>query len=303
MPHWTDLFSFARGVVRSREVGYLVLSNDELAEKKIPHSIPVVWHKGNWLRADKPQYDWLTAATVVVRQPKEQLCAVGEYGQVLVMGSGDTHEEKIGTGKDSPDGRGPLRGARTIGKEVIVVGMDRQVYKREALNTWVPFDQGARPKAGSKKIVGFESVDGFSSKELYAVGWDGEIWRCDGKKWSAVDSPTNAVLTQVCCAGDGNAYACGRRGLLLRGKKDSWEVLEHESTTEDLWDLCWFDEHLYLSSTRSLFTLEGDQLKPVKFGKDVPETCGRLSAADGVLWSIGGKDVMAFDGKKWTRID
>lgn len=301
--HWTDLYSYTMGMVRNRDVVYLLLSNDELAKEKVPHCLPVLWHKGKWLRGDQVQYDWLAAAAVVVYHPKEQLCAVGEYGQVLLMGSGDTHEETIGSGKDSPDGRGPLRGARTIGKEVYAVGMDRQVYRREAPNRWVAFDQGARPKAGSKKVVGFESVDGFSTKEIYAVGWDGEIWRCDGKKWAAVDSPTNVVLTRVCCAGDGQAYACGRRGLLLRGRNDSWEVLEHESTTEDLWDLCWFEDRLYLSSTRAVFTLEGDALKPVKFGKDAPGTCGRLSAADGVLWSVGAKDVMAFDGKKWSRID
>ena len=34
-----------------------------------------------------------------------------------------------------------------------------------------------------------------------------------------------------------------------------------------------------------------------------PKTCYRLSADDGVLWSIGAKDVLAFDGKTWTRIN
>lgn len=28
-----------------------------------------------------------------------------------------------------------------------------------------------------------------------------------------------------------------------------------------------------------------------------------MSAADGVLWSFGAKDIMAFDGKKWARVD
>jgi len=27
-----------------------------------------------------------------------------------------------------------------------------------------------------------------------------------------------------------------------------------------------------------------------------------LSAAEGVLWSIGRRDVMSFDGKHWTRV-
>jgi hypothetical protein len=54
---------------------------------------------------------------------------------------------------------------------------------------------------------------------------------------------------------------------------------------------------------RTVYRLEGDRLKPVGFGKDLPRTCFHLSAADGVMWSIGAKDLMAFDGKSWTRID
>ena len=53
MAHWTDLFSFVRGVVRNRDTGYLILSNDAMAETTIPHSGPTVPHKGNWLRGDK----------------------------------------------------------------------------------------------------------------------------------------------------------------------------------------------------------------------------------------------------------
>ncbi|MNG31651.1 hypothetical protein D3C84_1174960 [compost metagenome] len=52
-----------------------------------------------------------------------------------------------------------------------------------------------------------------------------------------------------------------------------------------------------------LFTLDQDKLLAVDFGEDSPNSCYHLSAADGVLWSIGGKDIMAFDGNNWTRID
>jgi len=49
---------------------------------------------------------------------------------------------------------------------------------------------------------------------------------------------------------------------------------------------------------------DGDYLNDVAWtNDDKPATCLRLTAADGVMWSIGAKDVLSFDGKTWTRID
>jgi hypothetical protein len=79
-------------------------------------------------------------------------------------------------------------------------------------------------------------------------------------------------------------------------------VVEHGDTKEEIWDLQWFGGKLYLSTTRMLYTLEGDRLKRVDTGKEIPATCYHLDAADGILWSIGAKDILQFDGKTWTRI-
>jgi hypothetical protein len=62
-----------------------------------------------------------------------------------------------------------------------------------------------------------------------------------------------------------------------------------------------FAGQLYVSSTHFVYRLEGDTLKPVDFGDDAPRTCYHLSAADGIMWSIGPKDVMEFDGSSWKR--
>jgi hypothetical protein len=111
------------------------------------------------------------------------------------------------------------------------------------------------------------------------------------------------VLVDVCCGGDGMVYACGREGLLLKGRNQSWQILDLGEMNQDIWSLAWFEGRLYLSTMYRLFKLEGNTLAAVDTGSEHPKTCYRLSAADGVLWSIGGKDVLAFDGKTWTRID
>lgn len=299
--HWTQNFSFVSGAIRQKDLGYVILSDDRAAESKIPLAGIVQWEPDGW--GDGGQVGWRTAGVAVVRKPIEQLCAVGEFGQALLLGSGDRHEETIGDDKRSPGNRGPLRGVRLIGEHVYVVGMDRQVYRRDNVNRWIELDHGARPDPKNKDTVGFEAVDGYSETEIYAVGWDGEIWQFDGHTWKRRNSPTNAVLVDVCCAGNGMVYACGRNGLVVRGRNDKWEVLELREFSEDIWSLAWYQERVYLASMENLFVLNGDQLEIVDMGKDRAKTCYDLVTGDGVLWSIGFKDAMAFDGKQWSRID
>jgi len=269
--HWTGNFSFVTSSVRRKNFVYIVLGDDQLNEKKIPHSGFVVWDAGKW--GDAGRMKGYTAGVAVVQKPKIQMCAVEVYGATLLLGSGDRHEEQIHAGDEVPKNRGPLRGVRYIGDHVYVVGMGRQAWRREGENVWTLIDQGARPAPGSTDVVGFEAVDGFSESEIYAVGWDGEIWTYDGKVWSQIQSPTKLVLTGLCCAGDGKAYATGRKGLLVRGRNGAWEVVDHQSLTEDIWGSAWYEGKLYVSTMNDVYTLENGAFKPVDWGADAPKTC------------------------------
>jgi hypothetical protein len=290
---------------------YLAMVDDESAELRIPFSHFTLWDGGEWYDAESRQ--WNLAGIAVSKQPLKQMIAVSEWGDVLCVGSGDIHDEHVMLGRRStdpkgPKDRGPLRGVRRVGSRIYAVGMDRQAYRREDAKRWQSFgppgwrEQGL-PPPGAADAKGFEAVDGFSESDLYAVGWDGEIWNYDGKNWRQLPSPTNMVLVDVCCGGDGMVYACGREGLLLKGRNQSWQILDAGEMNQDIWSLAWFEGQLYLSTMYQLFTLEGDTLAAVDTGDEDPDTYYRLSAADGVLWSIGAKDVLAFDGKTWTRID
>ena len=299
--HWTAEFSFVFGAIRSAEIGYLVLSNDAAAKRKVPHALLIQWSPAEW--GNGGQVKWRASGIAVTEHPLIQLCAVGEFGDVALVGSGDRHFEKIGKGKKAPADRGPLRGVRRIGKNIYVVGMDRQAYRRDGLNSWSAFDKGLKSTGQDGPVVGLEAIDGFTEKDMYAVGWEGEIWRFDGATWRNIDSPTSQVLVDVICGGDGNVYACGRNGLLVIGRKDEWRVHEQKNFTEDLWSVIWFQDKLYAASMDTVFVLEKDELVAVKMGKDPAKTCYDLAVGAGRMWSIGAKDVMSFDGKRWSRID
>jgi len=106
----------------------------------------------------------------------------------------------------------------------------------------------------------------------------------------------------VCCANE-VAYACGRKGTLLRGRHDEWETIKLKTITDDIWSLCWYRNTLYFATNDAVYMLKENSANRVSFGTDSPKSCRRLTTADGVMWSVGAKDVMAFDGRHWKRID
>jgi hypothetical protein len=270
---------------------------DKLSKGDVPHTMLFTRDDGEWLYEP---LNWSAVSSCVVEKPKQQLLAAGPSGLVLVFGQGDQLEEHV-LGKTGAVAPGAIREVRDIAGRGWAAGMGYQAYRREKPGRWKRVGAGLpKPKA----MHGFESIHGFSESEIYAVGWHGEIWRCDGKKWSPVKSPTQVLLTRVLCAGDGTAYACGQGGVLVAGRRDRWRVIEHDSTSVDLWDLEWFAGRLWVSSSQFIYTLDEGELKLVDFGDDVPDTCYHLSAKDGTLWSIGAKDIMETrDGRRWTRIE
>ena len=297
---WTDKFSFLGGVVASPALGFLALSDDSIDSKETPHSQLVFWQPGKWGNSGQVKFTVVSAS--LCTQPIKQMVAIGPFGNAFLTGSGELHEEQVRAGDyDTPTKRGMLRSVRGIGGKAYAVGMQRQVYRRDNRSLWTCIDHDMRPAHG--QVVGFETIDGFGEDEIYAAGWEGEIWRFDGRQWHQSDSPTNFVLTDVCCAGDGNVYTCGRVGMLIAGRHDQWRVIDHQNMTEDIWSLAWFKGFLYAATYRGLFRLNDGQLNRVDMGHDTPASYFKLSVTQDVMWSIGAKDVMAFDGKSWTRID
>lgn len=299
-------YSLTTGVVRYKDLFYLLGTRDVLAEEQIPHTRIFTLDGGDWGGFD---LDWTAASGTVSHQPEERFVAVGQAGigtagRVKILGGGEERDEVVQDGKLTPAKRGPLREVRGIaGGRAYAVGACRQVYRRDGPDRWVCIDQSAQTQDKPIEDTCFESIDGTSETDVYAVGWEGEIWHYDGKRWSIVDSPTNLDLHKVRSADDGMVYAIGQLGTILRGRGNNWEVIPQEDSKEDLWGIEWFKGKLYIASTRLLYTLEEGSLKLVDFGDaPIPGTCYHLSAADGILWSVGAKNVMQFDGEVWTEI-
>jgi hypothetical protein len=283
---------FVDGAARFSDLIYVIGKDRKLAEAEVRHARFIGWDRGTF--GHNGDRNWNAVAIGVVRKPAEKMVAIGEDGEVFTYVGGTDTDERI---KPKPI---CLRNIGVVDGLAYACGMNRQVYRRSGENSWQAMHAPA-PKRNED--TGFEAIDGFSAKEIYAVGWEGEIWDWDGSKWLSRGSPTNLILTGVCCAGDKKVYACGQNGTLLRGRHDAWDVIDLEEFTDDFWDVHWFKRKLYLATMTELFTYTSAGLEPVDFGDDAPGSCYRLTDAEGVLWSVGSDDVFSFDGTGWTRVD
>ncbi len=282
--------SYVDGAARFRDLIYLVGRNRRLAQEDVEHSLFIGFYRGEY--GSMENVNWSAVAVCVPRRPVEQMVAVGEDGEVFTYVGGVSAQERI---KPEPLA---LRNLGVIDGLAYACGMGRQVFRRDGVDDWV-----AMHAPETTQTAGFEAIDGFSADEIYAVGWNGEIWQWGNGSWTSHDTPVEVVLTGVCCADDGQVYACGQDGTLLIGRNGMWRQVP-ATPPIDFWDVHWYDGRVFLASMQRLYTCDSEgNLAPVDFGPDAPSWCYRLSSAEGVLWSVGNSDVFSFDGRVWQRVD
>lgn len=285
--------AFIRGSARYADLVYILSKGKDLLQEDVAHTSAICVDRGQW--ADAEDVEWDSTAIAVAKQPSEKLVFIGEDGDVCTYVSGASTVEQI---KPAPK---MIRNARAIEGYVYACGLLRQVYKRIGEGEW---RNVSAPGPKPEEKVGFEALDGFSEKEIYAVGWSGEIWEYNGKKWMNRTSPTNVILNAVCCAGDAMVYVAGQQGVMLKGRHERWDTIEwEEEVGADIWDLCWFKNKLYVATMTDLYTLQGNQLEEVDFGDLEISSFYSLTQEEGVMWSIGKEDVLSFDGTTWRSYE
>jgi hypothetical protein len=284
------------GVLRRPDLGFLLAGEPAKEEAEIPHVAILKWKAGQITRVDAK---FNAHTSCILEDP--------EYGVVRMSSSGGYSIETRGgvtsgnVFKDSYPGLqaerfGDIRSVASIAGKAYAVGGTGWAFRLDRIGGWTLIDKGL------PTTFNIESIDGFSESDLYAVGYRGEVWRSDGGTWSRCESPTNVNLNTVLCGGDGVVYAAGSGGMMIRGRNSVWESMNHDDMNDDIWDLAWFGGSVYASTLAAVYRLNGGDLVAVSFEPDKPRSCYHLSVASGTMWSIGARDVMSFDGSRWTRI-
>lgn len=283
-------------VARKAGLGFIYAADPRKEADEIPHAINFKYKDGVFTRGEA-NFD--ASSLAVVSKPELGLIAMsgaGYYSANMASGmsGGDIFQQST-PAPLKPRTTG-IRSVATVAGQAYAIGLRGMVYRFDGPKCWTRIDDGL------PETLDGQAIHGFSGSEIYAVGRDGAMWQFDGSNWLRRDLPTSVTLTCVHCAGDGNVYVGGHRGTLLRGRRDSWELLNHGETEDNIWDVDWFIDKLYVSTMSHVYRLDGSTLVEVDFGADRPKTCYQLSVGEGVMWSVGEFDIMVFDGTRWSRV-
>jgi hypothetical protein len=225
----------------------------------------------------------------------------GKRGEVVEVVGGKPTVTRIATaGTGARNKYGYLAQIREVDGELFVCGYRRQVYRHDG-GQWTLISAPILDHRPEGPWNGFESIDGFSRTDVYAVGDEGEIWHFDGNQWTRCASPTNRNLADVRCFDD-RVWICGDGGLVLEGDRNGWNVVWHqEDPSEAWWSIERFNGRMFLAGNDALAEIVAGQVVPAA-GAPGGATTLRLHQRDGLLWSIGEEDLLCFDGAAWRRI-
>ena len=227
----------------------------------------------------------------VAATPKGWL-ALGSKGEVVACVDGEIVAERFGLLPQTPK----MSRVRSIDGVSLATGMKRRVLRRENDGVWAALSRGL-PESTPGEVHGFQAIDGQSLGNLYAVGWAGEIWHHDGTHWIACDSPSNRVLSDVCCTPDGDVYVVGQGGTIARGREHRFELVPTHRPTEDIWCTAWWRGSLYFSTLNAVYRLHESGAELLQSG-----SCYHLTVGAGRLWSIGAQTLQFLEGDDWVEV-
>jgi hypothetical protein len=253
---------------------------------------------GQWSRFDQ-DFDIDGKSMTFTAPPEKAWWLLGKNGEVIQMAGSTVTVERIpGAGLLVPDAYGYVNTIKNIDGELYVCGYRRQVYRRR-VGTWASIADDILTR---DKARGFFDIDGADKKHIYAVGWHGDIFIYDGRRWQQDDSPTNVHLGSVRCVSSKDVWIAGNEGTVLHGSFGRWDVIKNEDISGNWYCVEEFKGIIYLAGNVLLGYVDGNTTAILDVGLGTEVSTHRLHAKEGILWSIGEKHILRFDGNAWTEI-
>jgi ligand-binding sensor domain-containing protein len=177
-------------------------------------------------------------------------------------------------------------------------------------------DDGILQTPGVKERLLPDVIDGPHENAIYltgAVSSDGLppfVYFWNGQAWHSVKLPDVAErITAMHVASEQRIWLCGANGTLLVGNaQEGFRSLSTYDDNQLFTSITEFEGRMYLASNYGLFVYDpqkhwqGIQRVKTTLKPDLQDA-NIVDAVDGVLWSIGPKDIARFDGQQWERIN
>ena len=174
---------------------YISSVSDELAEQNVDHTAIFRWLDGKWAHKS---VDVAVRGMCVQEGVKLSLLNMGINGKIVEFTFPGENVEHVDLSENGPSDLLHLRCMAKIGNHIFVAGMARRVYRRDGVNRWTVIDNGVFvPKEAREKSVGFNSIDGLAENSICAVGYGGEIWNFDSKKWKQEERARHTYSEEV----------------------------------------------------------------------------------------------------------
>lgn len=310
---WTKYFkgySIVDVAIMSRQKIYFCLKQDPPKNSPTVEDDDLVTRIVVHRTAEQDAKRWALVEINGVKYPKIAMPSLPEPQVLMVDFHGSVYSadpKRRGMEKDIDLVEGvSITNVACIEQHAYAVGTSRQVFLRKGVDRWTPM----HPKLGKRKHApdeeddwGFNAIDGFDQRDIYAAGGAGDLWHFDGKSWRQLPLPTNAEINDLCCGGDGLVYVVGNDGLLFVGRNEKWKQLEQDVETSSLDEVVWYRDRAYIASWMGLFEAQKSRFAQVQVGVDPSQhSFGHVAAGDGILVSAGPKEVFVFDGKQWQEL-
>lgn len=237
-----------------------------------------------------------------------RLVALSSEGDVEIYSNGDGSiiREKIDEAGVRFGSRGYVTCIREIGNTLFVCGNNDQVYRRNTDGKWTLISAG--PLEVRDILTGglsmLNSIDGTSETDVYTCGFSGRLLRYDGTSWAQIALRTTEHLTCVRCISVDEVWVCGNNGTLLVGNvRAGFKDVSMIDSNQQFWSLTQFKRRIYLATTEGdMFVYDGASIEPVETGFPSGFRTNKVDSVPDMLWSFSPKEIVCFDGERWTRV-
>jgi hypothetical protein len=296
----TDIWRFLVGCAGDTQPTpvFFTVEGREAADARVHGAVFCVYYQDEWYAyAERPR--WSPVAMAAARYPGDT--------QLVVAMSADSSTWELRP-KERLEGLArigdhtAMTNLANIGNAIYACGMGRIVLRREADGQWN--DLSAPWPDPGEGVIGFTALAGRDPQSIYASGWQGEIWVRDIGGWAREDTPTRANLNALAVTPMGEVFAAGDDGVLLRGRRGQWSVVDTQVELNLIDVLCHAGD-IFVSSDFDVYRLTPSGLvSDLKQQRSTEEaSCLKLiGVGDHSFCSVGPNDVFWRTDGVWDRL-